>query len=161
MRHPILFSILAIASMGSAPCVSAAPSPSTEYHIVLPRRAITAGERITLRLAPPPPTGVRLLWWVQEETAGTGLQPYGVYTAPYIIPAGTPSAKVTAALTGSGIKKSVQTEIQLVPGSLPGAEDCLGPGQVFSTVTVGFDSGITLPSSPVGLIHRVDPDYPR
>jgi len=158
---PALFSILAVALTGCTTGLWAAPSSSVQYHIVFPKRAIAAGERITLQLAPPPPAGARLLWSVQDGSSGIGLEPYGVYTAPYITLVGTPPAKVTAALTGAGIKTSVEAQIPLAPGSVPGAEGCLGPGQSFSTTTGGFALGITPISSPAGLIHGVDPDYPR
>jgi hypothetical protein len=68
---------------------------------------------------------------------------------------------VSASFSGQGVRASVSTEIELLPGSVPGAEDCLGPGQSFSTVY-----GAILPEyTPVDelpeLIRRVEPDYPR
>lgn len=162
--RPILILIITlpfVAPTLGTPSISAAPSTSNEYHIVLPRRAIGAGERVTLRLAPPAPPGVRVYWLAYEGSSGTALQPHAVYRAPYLIPVGTPPARVTAALTGHGVKTSVTTEIELMPGSVPGAEDCLGPGQSFST-TIG---AVNLGPSPISdvpvLIRSVVPDYPR
>lgn len=106
---------------------SAAATPSVDevYHIVLPRRAVSAGERVELRLVPLAPAGVRVNWSVASGATGIGLGS-AVYRAPYVIPAGTPPAKVSSSLSGPGVRTRVTTEIELVPGSVPEAEDCLG-----------------------------------
>jgi TonB family protein len=58
----------------------------------------------------------------------------------------------------------VTTELELTPGALPGAEDCLGPGQTFSSVL-----GDLVPLAPGEppyadgpiLISQIEPIYPR
>jgi hypothetical protein len=147
--------------MVSTPAAFGAPTQSAQYHVVLPKRALGAGERVDLRLVPPPPPGVRLFWSVQDGAKVVVLQPYAVYTAPFVIPKGTPPARVTAGLTGPGVKTTVTEEVKLEPGSVPGAEDCLGPGQSYSTATGVFDGGTVTIDGSVGLVHSVEPDYPR
>lgn len=134
-----------------------APSESETYHIVLPRRAVGAGERVELRLVPPAPPGVRVRW---GAASGTGLND-GIYRAPYVIPAGTSPAPVTVAISGAGIRASATTEIELLPGSVPGAEDCLGPGQSFSTAVGDIEPAHAPVDELPRLIHTVDPEYPR
>jgi len=158
----LAFRVLLFLGWGLIPApASSAPPSSNEYHIVLPRHAIAAGERVALRLVPPAPAGVRVLWGIHSGSMGIGLQPHATYIAPYVIPAGTPPARVVAGLTGPGIKTTVEAEIELMPGSLQGSEDCLGPDQSFSTVTAIWDFGDPSFSRAGELIHRVDPDYPR
>ena len=137
---------------------SSAPSQSGAYHIVLPRRAVGAGERVELRLEPPAPAGLTVNYWVSVGSSGLGMNPY---RAPYVIPPGTPPATVSASFSGQGVRASVSTEIELLPGSVPGAEDCLGPGQSFSraygTIVPEYTPLDVLPQ----LIHSVEPEYPR
>src|SRR5207247_5298721 len=113
--------------------VMGAPSNPEAYHIVLSRCAVGAGEQVEMRLLPPVPPGVRVSW--PEASGRTELIYSAVYRAPYVIPVGTPPAKVGVGISGSGVRTIVSTEIELVPGSVPGAEGCLGPGQTFSTAT--------------------------
>ena len=139
---------------------SAAPAESDAYHLVLPRRAVSAGERVELRLEPPAPAGARVNYGVVGVTHGLGL--FGVYRAPYVIPPGTPPAKVSAGFSYQGVRAGASAEIELTPSSVPGAEDCLGPGESFSTAWGDIEYGPnfyvdTLPD----VIHRVDPVYPR
>jgi hypothetical protein len=100
-------------------------------------------------------------WWVTSGTAGIGLNPPGIYRAPYIIPVGTPPAKVGASFSGSGSRVSVTTEIELTTSSVPGAADCLGQGQSFSAVIGDIEPGYVFLEELPELIHRVDPEYPR
>jgi hypothetical protein len=92
---------------------------------------------------------------------GIGLIPPGIYRAPYIIPVGTPPARVSACFSGPAFRAGATTEIELLPGSVPGAADCLGPGQSFSTVLGTIEPGYTYADTLPDLIHRVDPEYPR
>jgi len=158
----LLFIALPLVSSAIRPLgVAAAPKESDAYHIVIPRHAVSAGERVELRLAPPAPKGLRVNWWVTSGTRGIGLSPPGIYRAPYVIPVGTPPANVSASFSGSGVRASVTTEIELTPSSMPGAAECLGPGQSFSTVLGDIEPGSTHADVPPELIHRVDPEYPR
>src|SRR5438552_18689207 len=57
----LAFRVLLFLGWGLIPApASSAPPSSNEYHIVLPRRAIAAGERVALHLVPPAPAGVRV-----------------------------------------------------------------------------------------------------
>lgn len=139
---------------------AAAPKEDVRYHIVFPRHAVRAGEHVRLRLVPPAPKGIRVLWGFTSGTVEFALTPPGVYRAPYVIPVGTPPAKVSASFSGSGSRARVTTEIELMPGSVPGAEDCLSPGQSFSTAAGGIEPGYSY-DQPPELIRRVDAVYPR
>jgi hypothetical protein len=150
-----------LAAFTLVPSVAAAPREGSAYHIVLPRRAISAGEQIELKMVPPAPAGLRVNWDVASGTGGIGLHSPGIYRAPYIIPAGTPPARVSASFSGAGFRAGATAEIELTPSSLPGAVDCLGPGQSFSTVLGAIEPGYTLADELPQVIHRVDPDYPR
>ena len=152
----ILIGALLLVTQPSA--LIAAPRESDAYHIVLPRRALSAGERVELKLEPPAPAGVRVRWSVVSGTADLGLEP-PIYRAPFVVLAGTPPVKVSATL--SGTKTSVTTEISLVPSSLPGAADCLGPGQTYSTVLGAIEPGYTYAEVLPELISRVEPEHPR
>lgn len=171
MRSAITFlatSALLFATLG-VPAVSADPERGDEhdqrsgvYHLVVPRRAVGAGEQVELRLEPPAPAGLRVNWTVVglgNHMAGLSLP---LYRAPYVIPAGTPPAKVTVGLSGPGVRIGVSAEIELQPGRLPGAEECLGPGETFSTVWGDIElTGNFYVDTLPELIHRVDPVYPR
>ncbi len=128
------------------------------YHIVLPRRAAGAGERIQLRVSPPPPPGVRVNWWIRSGAAGIGFLG-GVYRAPLVIPAGTPPVRVSVTFW-PGPRIDASTEIELLPGSVAGAEECLGPGQSFSTVTADLATGDVQLDVLPQLLQGAEPDYP-
>ena len=140
----------------------AAASDSGGYHIVFPRRAVGAGERVELSLEPPVPAGLRVNWAV----VGLGNHMTGlilpVYRAPYVIPPGTPPAMVTANFSAQGVRAGASAEIELRPSRLPGAEGCLGPGEVFSTVLgdIELTRNFYVDTLPA-LIRRVEPVYPR
>lgn len=138
----------------------AAASESGAYRIVLPRRALGAGEHVELKLKPPPPPGVRVNFGVAVGAMGFGLDP-PVYRAPYVIPPGTPPAKVSAGFSAQGLRVGVSTEIELLPGSAPGAEDCLGPGQSFSSVWGDIEPHYTQLDELPHLVQSVEPEYPR
>jgi hypothetical protein len=131
------------------------PKNGAPYHIVVPNRALAAGEHIQLKLEPKPPEGVRVLWSVAG--AGKGLVS-AVYRAPYVIPVGTPPVRLGALL--SGLRIGASTEIELIPGSVPEALDCLGPGQSFSTIIGDIEPQYTYADELPELIHKVEPEYP-
>lgn len=156
-RALILIACASLGSLAAQPAMSA-PAESGPYHIVLPKRALHAGETVEFKLVPPPPAGVR----VNGITISTGNgQPHGVYRAPYVVAPGTPPALVTVSISGSGIKASVTAEIELLPGSVPGTEDCLGPGQSFSTDAAGIAPDYIALDELPEVIHIVEPEYPR
>jgi hypothetical protein len=162
---PVVLLVTALLQPSVAPV---APKVSDAYHIVIPRKALAAGERIELKLEPPAPEGVRTSWSVTRtgsSVSGDAARVQGLgppaYRAPYVIPAGTPPVKVTAALSGPGVKLSFTTEIELTPSSVPDAADCLGPGQSFSTVLAAIEPEYTPLDDLPSLVHHVEPEYPR
>jgi len=101
-----------------------------------------------------------MIYGIMIGTMGIGF-PDGVYRAPYVIPPGTPPVRVSAGFSAAGIRATATTEVELLPGSVSGAEDCLGPGQSFSTVMADIEpSSMQLDELP-HLIRRVEPEYPR
>ncbi len=144
-----------IASANAAP-------PVTSYHLVLARRALAAGESVDLKLVPPPPSGTNAYWRAGADMEMVDLsQP--IYRAPYMIPIGAPSVALRADLSGPEVGRiSVQTTIDLIPGAIPGSDECLGPGQSFSTTY-----GDVLPHRDYvrrveGLVVRIaDAEYPK
>src|SRR5438552_9118202 len=86
---------LSAASILCAPIVAAPQSESARYHIVLPRRSLSAGETVELRLSPPPPQGLKVNWSVAAGAMTVGLDDL-VYRAPFVIPVGTSPATVIA-----------------------------------------------------------------
>ena len=159
----LLTTIALLISLVGVREATAAPSDSGAYHIVFPRRALGAGERVELRVEPSPPTGVRVNWTVaglgNNHMVGLSLP---LYRAPYVIPEGTSPAKVSASFSVEGVWVGVLAEIELRPSSVPGAEDCLGPGEAFSAVwgDIEFTGNFYVGTLP-DLIHRVEPVYPR
>jgi hypothetical protein len=145
--------------LAAFPAAAAPPNSDGAYHIVLSRSAVSAGEQVEMKLLPPVPPGIRVSWPV--AAGSTQLIYSAVYRAPYVIPAGTPPAKVSVSLSGPGVRTIISTEIVLVPSSVPGSEGCLGPGQSFSTtggtIVPDYISADELPE----VIHSVPPDYPR
>jgi hypothetical protein len=148
--------------LASVPGSSEAVAGSSEheaYHIVLSRQALRAGEQVEMKLLPPVPPGVRVMW--PEATGKTHLIYSAVYRAPYVIPPGTPPARISVGISGAGIRTTASTEITLLPSSVPGTEDCLGPGQSFSTTAGTIVPDYTYADELPQLIHSVTPDYPR
>jgi hypothetical protein len=156
---PCILGVLVPLLIGSS-VAQAAPRDGDAYHIVLAKRALAAGESVELRLVPPPPEGVRVNYGMTIGSSGYGFADR-IYRAPYVIPPGAPPVQVHAGFSATGFRVSATAEIELLPGSVPGATDCLGPGQSFSA---GFGdiepSYLYLDDLPT-LSHSVQPDYPR
>jgi hypothetical protein len=78
-----------------------------------------------------------------------------------LIPVATPPALISVSLSGAGVKTLVTTEIELLPGSVAAAADCLGPGQSFSTIVADIlPHSESFDESP-SILQRVEPVYPR
>lgn len=153
----VLLSVAALTAPSQA--VAASSEHESPYHIVLSRQAVSAGELVEMKLLPPVPPGVRVMW---PEAAGKSNLIYSaVYRAPYVIPPGTPPVRISVGISGAGIKTSASTEITLLPSSVPGTDDCLGPGQSFSTTSGTIVPDYTFADELPELIHTVAPDYPR
>ena len=152
----VALSLLLIAG----PAAAAREGPSHEaYHIVGPRNPVGPGEHVELKLVPTPPATVRATWHLVSNPSEHAF--YGAtYRAPYVVAPGAPQVEIGAGLSGPGWRTAATILISLTPGAVPGADDCLGPGQSFSPT-----AGDIVPShAPVdefpALIQRVDPDYP-
>lgn len=137
------------------------------YHVACARRALSAGDQVEVKLEPAPPPGTRVYWRNAQQV---GMNPAAVeacravYTAPFVIPAGSPPASIRVDLSGPETGRIGFTgQVDLEPSALPGTADCLGPGQSFST-----DYGAIEPSDgqlfsrmePV-IVHMNDPEYPQ
>jgi hypothetical protein len=163
----VIRAIAAVGLLQTMPAFYACAAPAvTAYHIVLSRRALAAGEQIEVRLEPPPPRGT-LVDWDGAKRGGADLSsPYSrqaVYTAPFVIPAGTSPAVIRARLSGSEVGRiSIVDNVELLPSAVPGTDDCLGPGQTFSTVegTVVPDWN-QAPRLEGVVVNMGDPEYPR
>lgn len=159
LSWPFAAGVLGAFLLGASLAV-AAPREGDAYHIVLARRALGPGEAIELRLVPPPPEGARVNYGMRIGALGIGF-PDGVYRAPYVIPVGTPPVEVFASFSANGFRFSATTEIELLPGSMPGAGDCLGPGQAFSANMGGIEPDYTYLDVLPTLVHAAAPEYPR
>lgn len=156
----ILASLTGLAALTGPPSTNAAPLKGDAYHIVVPHRALRAGERVRYRIEPPPPADARVTHGVAVELGRDGrLSP--VYQAPFVIPPGTPPARVSISFSGPTERFTASAEIELLPGSVAGAEDCLGPGQSFSTTSGTIEPDYIQLDELPEIIHRVEPDYPR
>ncbi len=145
----------------AAPTTSAVPPArdGAPYHIVFSRNAVSAGEQVEMKLLPPVPRGARVVW--PEAMASTRLAYSATYRAPFVIPRGTPPVTVHAAISGLGFRTTVSAEIALLPSSVPGVEDCLGPGQTFSTTAGTIVPDYTPADELPQLLHSVPLDIPR
>jgi hypothetical protein len=160
MRIRSLVALALVAAASHATSSAAAPSQSEAYRLVVPRRMLAAGESVRLRLVPPPPSGARVNYWVQLGAMGVGLAD-GVYRAPYVVPVGAAPVTISASISAHDVRASVSTEIDLIPGATRGTEDCLGPGQSFSSVMADLvPDYVFLDELPHG-VSAVEPDYPR
>ena len=155
--HP---GLLLLALTAASPTLSAPPE-SANYHLVLSRRVVGAGEHVEVKLVPPAPRDARVRLAVTYGNVSAGLPETGVYVAPYLIPVGAPRVQISASVTGPDFRTAVSTLVELGPGSVPGAEDCLGPGQEFSLVMGDFEPKYSFLDELPELVHRVAPDYPR
>jgi len=147
-------------SVMDLPTAHAAPPMGDAYHIVVPRRALGAGERVQFRLEPPAPEGANVYYGASVALGRNGLLS-PIYSAPFVIPPGTPPAIVGISFSGPMGRGGASAEIELLPGSVAGAEDCLGPGQSYSTVVGGIEPEYIYLDELPELIHKVEPEYPR
>ena len=131
MHRPIRFAAAVAVALVPVLAVAASAAPAPEaYHVIRHGYPLRAGEHAIIRIVPEPPPGVLEAIMV-TTVEGRTLSLVGPYRAPYVIELGTPPIEVTAVLTGEGWRREAKTTIDLVPSSVLGAEDCLGPGQAF------------------------------
>jgi len=162
MRHTIVVVVLvaaAVSAAGENGMARAEPSPEA-YHIVAPKQALGPGEHLELKLVPTPPSTVRVSWHLVSNPSEHAF--YGsTYRAPFVIAPGAAPVSVGAALSGPGWRTGTSILIDLTSGVVPGAEDCLGPGQLFSPTHGDIVTPPGLPDELPELLQRVEPEYPR
>jgi hypothetical protein len=159
----LLSAALVLQVAGQTPAMGA-PAFSA-YHIVSAKRSLSAGEQVALKLEPAPPSGTYVYW---RNATSVGSSPRSefalsaVYTAPFIILSGTPPAEVRVDLSGSDTGRIGFVEtMHLMPSALPGAEDCLGPGQAFSTTAGDIAGPDYISWHHSVIVHMSDPEYPK
>ncbi len=147
-RFILLFSIV------SAYAAMAADTPlSGHYQITLTRKSLSAGESVEIGLIPPLAPGLRISWFGTNQSA--------IYRAPYVIPPDTPPVIVGAGISGHGVRTGVSAQILLIPSRFPGADDCLGPGQSWSTTSGTFQPDVGLVDELPEAIVKVPALYPH
>jgi hypothetical protein len=136
------------------------------YHVVCPRHALAAGEQVEVRLVPSPPPGTSI-YWSTAEKIGMGhteeLAARAVYTAPFVIPPGSPPADIRVGLSGAQTGRvTFVGHVDLLPGSLPLSDACLAPGQSYLQDRGGIvsDEPLFLRVESV-VVHMNDPEYPK
>ena len=133
-----------------------APPLRTPYHLVFAHRPVSAGEHVDLTLEPPVPPGYRIVW--SKGILSNG--PKAVWRAPYVIAPGVRTITVGAGVTGPAGRAWTSDVIPVVPGSVPGAEDCLAPGQRFSAEWGTIEPEYVPVDELPEVVHRVQPEYP-
>ncbi len=142
-------------------------APATEaYHVVCARKALAAGEQVDVRLEPAPPPGTYIYWRTAEQigmTPGAPEASRAVYTAPFVIPAGSPPAEIRVDLSGPQTGRiGFVGHVDLVPSALPGVPDCLASGQRYSTERGTIEpDGSTVTRVEGIVVHMADPEYPK
>lgn len=147
----VLLLLFALPAAHAAPALERSP-----YHLVFVHRPASAGEHVELTLEPPVPPGYRIVWSRGILSSG----PKAVWRAPYVIAPGSGPITVGAGVTGPGGRTSISDVIPVVPGSVPGAEDCLAPGQRFSSEWGTIEPDYVPVDELPEVLHRVEPEYP-
>jgi hypothetical protein len=127
-------------------------SADPRYHLVVNGGPIGPGEEVTVRLVPP--VSGRVNWGVSSG-GGFFARP-GVYHAPLRIEADHAVVTVSVSVSGPEGRFSVQSEVALRSGVVPGYLECLGANQ---SAPPGI-SDVQCDELPE-LIEQVPPDYPR
>ena len=118
---------------------------------------------LQLRAAPPTeqgnlqlPPDFRVFW---KAFGGGVIDGYGLYRAPFVVPPPGATVRIVLARGVKGALDSAETTVDLEPGAVPGAEDCLGTGQEWSSGGRGLEyaSVDELPNA----VTTIKPDYPR
>jgi len=151
----VLAASCALASVAGS-WVAVATGAPVAYRLQPSRRVASAGEHVELRLSPPAPRGIRVKWFVGSGERGLELdQP--VYRAPYLILPATPPVTVSAAFSDGRRNTLVTAVVELLPSDLEATEDCLGPGQEFSSVVGDIEPNYSEFEEPPKILERVEP----
>src|SRR5262245_41443788 len=128
-----LLRLLTVVALGWGAPTWAAP-PLSAYHVVVPQKALSAGEQVEVRLEPAPPSGTYIYWRNAGVLSGRLYSDDAIYTAPFVIAPGSPPADIRVDLSGAETGRvGFDGHVDLIPSSLPLSDECLGSGQSFST----------------------------
>jgi len=151
-RVLLTFALLTLAAASVA--TAAPPFGAVAYHLEVAHSALGAGEHRLVRVSPPPPADTYVIWDGAEPAADGE----AVVQAPYVIAPGSPPLQVRVVVTPRDRSRpgvAATTTIELAPGAVPGADDCLGPGQSWPT----FGSYVYVDELPEALT-TVAPIFP-
>jgi len=130
-----------------------AADPGMRARLLPSKARLAAGGTVALHLEP---ENMKPLSW---RVVGPGaVTEAGLYAAPYAISTRTPTARVVATYAGDSEVRFAEADLDLVPGLFPGAQDCLGEGQSWSTTSRGLDY-VPVDRLPVAT-SEVAPEYP-
>ena len=152
-------------ALGLALCAWSAPSMEA-YHVVCARRELAAGEQVEVRLEPIPPPGTYIYWRTAQQigmSPGSPEANRAVYTSPFVIPPGSPPADIRADLSGPETGRiELMGHVALKASALPASQECLAPGQTYSTRygTIEPDGSTIIRVEGV-VVHMGDPEYPK
>jgi TonB family protein len=131
-----------------------AADPAMRARLLPSRARLAAGGTVLFRLEP---ESVKALAW---RVVGPGsVTAAGLYAAPYGISTHTPLARVVATYAAESDVRFTEGDVDLVPGLFPGAQDCLGEGQSWSTTARGLDY-VPVDRLPVAT-SSPEPEYPQ
>jgi TonB family protein len=139
--------VLLLATLGAA-------DPGLRARLLPAKARVLAGGTVAFHFES---DGVKPLGW---RVVGPGsVTSAGLYAAPYSISSRTPTARVVATYAGESDVQFSAADVELVPGLFPGAQDCLGEAQSWSTTARGLDY-VPVDQLPVAT-SSVEPEYPR
>lgn len=136
-----------------------APASVTAHHIAGPSRPIAPGSTVELHLAPPYRGAPRRVAWF--VVTGPGVASRDGYAAPYIVSPGATlvTLRVVAKNDIGELETLAEETLRLVEGTVPGAESCLGPGQIWAKGGRDFDQ--TLSTDDIAeVLVPAEPGYP-
>jgi len=141
--------------------------PTGRYHVVGPQQPLAPGERVELKLVPAPPEGTRIDWSCSLVGAPPPASQSGIgrgltlsYLAPFVVRERV-TVRVTSGIVGEGLRDLASIELELSPGSIAGAADCLGPGQTFLVDRGGLAPEYTPVDELPEALRRVQPTVPK
>jgi TonB family protein len=138
----------------AVPAVACAGIP---FRIVPSSARVAPGEWIQLAVEPAPDRSPdEPVRWVVE---GRGVIIGRRYGAPWIVPQNGEVVRVTALRGPKGAEESAEATVKLAPGSVEGAQDCLGPGQTWSADGRSLES-VAPDELPEAVMHP-QPQYPK
>lgn len=144
----------------SSLAAAAPPVSQAHYHIVVSRQTLGAGEHADLKLEPPVPAGVRVHWESPVDAGGSN-SATATYRAPFVIAPSAPPVTITVSIGDKRDGSSASTVIALNESQAQGSEECLGPGQSFSTTSADIVPHYTFADDLPEAIRRVDPEYAK